>query len=359
VPTVPLYNPAPAHPDGWHAVTSPGGYEWWYFDAEDDTGNLQIVAIFLEGFVFHPGYLRRYDRYLKRPTRRRPPLPGQYPCAYFVVYERGKIVAQFMTQVPPGEFRAAADAADVRVGPSTLVTTADGGYRLRMRGVPWTLSATGPKTLEGQRLEADLKFTRALHHPPQERTFLSPAMTNGATHQWVIAAPLCAVDGKVTLTTGPGEQRVIPFRGRGYHDHNFGTAPIGPGLRRWIWGRVLSDDRVLTFHHAQPRDQSLPPETHLIEADVSGTREVDVPQVDAEWTGLTPLGLRYPKRLEMGGVLLLEDPQVVDLAPFYLRLTYRATVRGHQGRAFCEVAYPQRLRWPVLGRMIEMSIHRT
>ncbi len=58
------------------------------------------------------------------------------------------------------------------------------------------------------------------------------------------------------------------------------------------------------------------------------------------------------------GPLSLRDPQVVDASPFYLRVAYAATVRGVPARAFCEVAYPHRLRWPVLGRMIEMSIAR-
>jgi hypothetical protein len=42
-----------------------------------------------------------------------------------------------------------------------------------------------------------------------------------------------------------------------------------------------------------------------------------------------------------------------------LRLTYEVRgVDGREAKAFCEVAYPNRLRWPVLGRMIELSIHR-
>ena len=38
-----------------------------------------------------------------------------------------------------------------------------------------------------------------------------------------------------------------------------------------------------------------------------------------------------------------------------MRLIYAA---DHGGTAFCEIAYPHRLRWPVLGRMIEMSIDK-
>ena len=66
--------------------------------------------------------------------------------------------------------------------------------------------------------------------------------------------------------------------------------------------------------------------------------------------------LAYPDRLKMSDVMELSQPQVIDSSPFYLRLTYDVMCRGKRGSAFCEVAYPHRLRWPVLGRMIEMSI---
>jgi hypothetical protein len=55
--------------------------------------------------------------------------------------------------------------------------------------------------------------------------------------------------------------------------------------------------------------------------------------------------------------LQLVNPKVVDASPFYLRLAYDASLRGISATAFCEIAYPHRLRWPILGRMIEMSIN--
>lgn len=361
--TLPLYS-TPAHPDAWHRVTAPGGYEWWYFDAEDAAGDVQLVAIFLEGFVFHPEYLRRYFRYLRRPTRRRPPVPGEYPCAYLAVYEKGRVLAQFMSQYAPVAFAASCDAPDVTLGPNRLTRAADGSLRLHVRGAPWRLTWRGPQTQAALQLVADLTFRPVLHAPPHERTFLSRQLADGAEHQWVIANPLCAVEGTIRLgelTTGGrlnGQSREVRFAGRGYHDHNYGTAPIGPGLRRWMWGRVLQADRVATFHLARAVDPSLPDEVHLIEGDADGLRPVEVRRADADWKGRTPVGLAYPLRVRFGDVLGLDNPRVVDSAPFYMRLAYDATWRGERGSAFCEVAYPHRLHWPALGRMIEMSIHR-
>lgn len=360
MPTLSLYVPRPnLAADAWHRVTAPGGYEWWYFDAEDETGDLQIVAIFLEGFIFHPGYLRAFNKYVNAPTKRQPPLPGQFPCAYFVVYEKGRVLSQFMSQYRPAEFRASEEKAEVRIGPNHLNGDGRGGYRLRLRGVPWQLTWRGPRRQEAHQLSADLTFRPRFQHPPDERIFLSRQLS-GADHHWVIANPLCNVEGTIQIFNGGGanRSRTIAMRGRGYHDHNYGTGPIGPGLRQWIWGRILTDQAALTFHYARPDTPWLTNELHLVEATQSGNSELPVKRVSSSWDRKSALMLKYPSHLVLDDLLHLNNPRMLDSSPFYMRLTYDALVRGKKARAFCEVAYPHRLRWPILGRMIEMSIHQ-
>jgi len=58
----------------------------------------------------------------------------------------------------------------------------------------------------------------------------------------------------------------------------------------------------------------------------------------------------------LGDALELSNPRLIDSSPFYLRMIFDASCRGRPAQAFCEVAYPHRLRWPILGRMIEMSV---
>jgi carotenoid 1,2-hydratase len=346
MPTIPMYIP-PTAPDAWHQVTAPGGYEWWYFDAEQADGDLRIVMILFQGFVFHPGYLREYAKYRRRPTMVKPPAPADYPCAYFVVYRGDKILGQFMTRHPKESFSAATDRADVTVGPNELKTAADGSMSLSVTGVPWVLTGRGPKTLDGQTLTGKFEFRPRLTSPPMERAFFDRAWS-GSDHHWIVANPLCDVTGEIEFG---GEK--FSFTGRGYHDHNFGTGPIGPGLDRWIWGRVLLADHVLMFHYAKPQDRA--GELHLVEADSYGLRELSGETFAADWDRRTNTLLRYPNAVDVGP-MKLRNPRVVDASPFYLRIAYDAAVRGQTGTAFCEVAYPHRLRWPVLGRMIEMSI---
>lgn len=360
MPTLPLFTPNPIA-DASHAVRAPGGYEWWYFDAEDSATDTQLVAIYLHGFIFHPGYLRAYARYKRRPTKTSPPLPDDFACMYFVVYRGGRILTQMITQVPAAQYRAAVDKTDVAIGPSTLTRDAS-GLRLRIDGTPWKLTGQGPKTLTDRRLHADLTFAPRLPHAPTERRFLSHAMTQ-ADHHWVIADPLCEVSGSVhidpteTSAGNAGAGETIAFTGRGYHDHNYGTAPIGPGLAKWVWGRSIVEGRVATFHYAAPRDKALPPESHLVIADANGVIDSAVPP-DIRFDRRTALGLAYPSQATWPGVMTLTNPRVIDAAPFYLRLQYDADLNGQRTTAFCEAAYPHRLRWPVLGRMIEMSFDK-
>src|SRR3954449_8606982 len=85
MPVLPLFD-APIEPDAWHRVTAPGGYEWWHFDAEDEAGETRGGARIYDGHAVHPRYVRAYRRYLKRPTRRTPPMAVDFPCAELAVY---------------------------------------------------------------------------------------------------------------------------------------------------------------------------------------------------------------------------------------------------------------------------------
>lgn len=368
MPTLSLFDPT-AHPDGWHDVRAPGGYEWWYFDAEDAATDTQIVVILMQGFIFHPGYLRAFDRYMTRPTKRLPPTAGDYPCAYACVYRSGKIWKQFFTQYRPVDFTAAKDRVEVKIGPNRLWIDEQGQYQLDLVGTPWRLTGRGPVTDVEQEMRVQLSFRPTQQHEPVERSFLSREMT-GADHRWTIAAPRCETIGSVIIRKASaataqtnGEDDTldrIQLSGHGYHDHNYGTAPIRKGLHRWIWGRAMFGDRVLTFHHAQPKDQSLPPETHLVEVNQAGARDIQVGHVEADWSlACKPaMMLRYPLYLRLGEELQLTRPRVIDPSPFYLRLVFDAVSRGQTSQAFCEIAYPHRLAWPILGRMIEMSFDK-
>jgi hypothetical protein len=392
VRTLPLYDPSPADADGWHAVRSPGGYEWWNLDAEDESGQLRLVASLGEGFAFHPGYLRRYYRFLADPTRHSPPLPGEYPFAYFAVYEKGRILAACLTLVRPGQFSASSYGPQVRVAANQLGRSPDGSLRLTLSGprlsgelvftpmfgnnVAMFPSPGTPGEGQGEGLsrlgetECPMQkssLERATVRAPFEieGNFLSRKMT-GADHRWVIAKPLCRVRGEIHLgaVADGGPRRLIGFSGLGFHDHNFGSAPLGPGLRRWMRGRMLWDNGMFAFQYARGRRKRMGDELTVVQADADGMREVPVTLTRTDWSGRTALAVRYPTRLCLSAVggapgeIRLESPCVVHSTCCYLRLTYEARFGQRTGQAFCEVGYPRRLTWPVVGRIIERSLQK-
>lgn len=368
MPTLPLYapphaRPAGASPDAGHGVTAPGGYEWWHFEAADAAGHVRLVATLYDGFPFHPAYLRAHARYLRRPTRVAPAGPALFPCVSFAVYEDGRPASRFLTQYPPGSFRASDERPEVRVGPNVLQRGAEGTLRLAVTDTPGRATREGSTRPETTSPAATLSFRPLLPCPPLERRFLSHELT-GADHYWVLANPLCDVEGTVRVPCpgAPGGERAIAFRGRGYHDHHYGTGPIGPGLRRWIRGHAVFTDQARTFHLAHPRDARRRAERHLIVSDSSAVRDLTVCRADTGREVRAGWGLSYPATIELCGErpdegLRLTNGRVIDGTPFSVRLTYDATDGRHlTGRAFCEIMYPRRLRWPALGRLIERSI---
>ncbi len=156
----------------------------------------------------------------------------------------------------------------------------------------------------------------------------------GADHRWIIPDPLYRVEGEIDAAG-----RMIRFAGRGYHDHNFGSAPLGPGLRRWIRGRVLWDDAMFAFHYARPRRRRLGDEVSLVRGDAEGVREVAVKLERTDWSGRTAVAVRYPTRLHLRTMdlaaeeITLQAPRVIQATPYQLRLTYQARVGQRAGEA--------------------------
>jgi hypothetical protein len=357
MPTLPLYTPGAA-PDASHRVLAPGGYEQWSFVAEDAATATRLVAAFSVGFPFHPGYLRAFARYRRRPTRFTPPVPTDYATLSIAVDSRDRFVHPSTTHFAPNTVHAATDRLDVRIGLSHCRAGDDGIIKLLLNGP----AGASP-------LSAELEFTPILPHAPVERFLPGRAGAHANAHAWVIANPLCNVAG--TLRAGAGNT-TLAFRGRGYHDHHYGTAPVCPELSRLLRGTALFSDRAYTFQLTRPRGAPAhAPGTapaidtgtghaQLLRADASGVRDVTDAPVRVDWSRRAGWFLPYPSELRFGTELRLTAPAVLDASPFSLRIQYTAAApaTAETATAFCELAYPNRLRRPVLGRIIEQSIQR-
>jgi hypothetical protein len=304
MPTLPLYDPSPPHPDGWHRVTAPGGYETWHFDAEDETADVRILVTFSQGSPFDGEYRRRYFDFLSKPTKRLPPLPAEFPSVSFLLWKKGATIARFAYRYPPHAFEASSNRPELRVGPHRLVPGAGGTLALTIADVPVDGGAS--------RVSAELWFTPKLSVAPFERRFPSREVA-GADHFWVIADPLCAVSGTVRLVDESASAmppREIHFAGRGYHDHRYGTAPLYiPGGIAWSRGRALFDDWAEPFAFVVGGAERC-----YIRADAVGIQEVT--------SSLSP-----------------ESPTEVDVNPFAIVSAYGVVREGQRvGTALCETA---------------------
>jgi len=315
VNTLPLYQNPPLA-DAWHNVTSPGGYEWWYFDAEDVQSDRQIVAMLFDGCPFHPEYLRRYRAFVRNPTRVAPPRPSEYICACFTVIHAGKVEHQCFSRYPLEQFEARRDTRHVQVGPNSF--TAD-GEQLQLR--------------VADKVSASFAFRPRFTHLAVERDLFTDAQSR-AMHRWIIADPLCDVTGEIQVAN-----QTISFNGRGYHDHQFGTAPIVHQVGRWFRGRVLTDDRCVMFQFVQRADARESIEAALFEVDAQGVREIETSrsQIHVTWEKHA----KHCERAEIGNVLTLEYPRIIEArsssSALPVQVVYDATVNGQTGgHALCQ-----------------------
>lgn len=359
MPNVAMYARA-AHPNGWHAVTAPGGYEGWIFEAEDATGTLHLSIKLLAGAWFDPGYLRWYRRYVKRPMRLSPPRADQWPGVEVHLFRDNRLWRRYRARYAPGQFSASPAGPVMRIGPNCLEPLAEAASS---DVPPLSLSLTLPASAGSSNrtptgpgaLDVRLVFRPRSGALLQVEGFPGRHLA-GDDHHWIVAAPLCDVTGSVHC-----DDQTIAFAGRGYHDHLYGTAPPGPGLRGWVRGRVLLENRALAFQAAFSR--GLSDDVRLIEADSASARTHHIHQIDFGLWRYTGMRLAYPIALHLGDRLHLARPRIIDRSPFDLHLLYEARLPDRpspqpHGTALCRIVYPHRLRWPILGRWIEHGITR-
>src|SRR4051794_36133651 len=249
MPTIPLYSHA-AHPDAWHRVTAPGGYEWWHFEARSVADDWVITARFSHGLPFDRAYVRQYLRYRRHPTRVSPPVPGDFIEASVRIVRNGLVKCAFATRLASPDFSASDHGSAVRLGSNTW-----NGSLLSLSGADRA----------GRALSARLSFLPRAGGAIGEREFMPQSFVG--EHRWIVADGLCDVEGQ--LSVDGVETHGIDFHGVGYRDHHFGTDLPAQSAKRWFHGRAMGDDGswCVAFHHVQPCDSRADAELQLIEFD--------------------------------------------------------------------------------------------
>lgn len=193
--------------DGLRTDGAAGTFEWWYFDAHLDDGST-LVIVFYTKSIYEAG---------KRGFRPFASFQLESPDGWYVSKE---------CYVPLDQFKAAKDRCDVVMGPNTF----KGDLK------------TYTMHFEMDEVVADVTIDGTV---PAWRTYTGYTAF-GADDEyyfsWLPSVPQGNVAADIALA---GKERRCT--GIGYHDHNWGNAPMQDVLHHWYWGRgKVGDYTVIT-----------------------------------------------------------------------------------------------------------------
>lgn len=327
----------PDQPLSRDLLDSPGGFAWWYMDLVDDDGN-GCVLIWSFGLPFLPGR----ESAARRGQAER---AGDRPSLNVAIYRQGRPALYLLQELDPSQADWPADGGRVRLGQSTLHTELSGGERVVHMAIDAALPSgarlTGQVSMRGR----GVKLADSAGHDPH--------------HQW---SPLCtAAVGRATFSVDG--RPILDVQGRGYHDRNGSTAPLGSlGISHWIWGRAPTADGERIWYLLWPERGE--PEAWGLQVASDGRTQV-LPDLQVRLRGARRgiFGLPWWRTVELrhGGApwLLVAHASTVDLGFFYGRWIVRATdPTGHVGTGIGEAVRPGRVdrwwnRW-----LVRMAVHR-
>ncbi len=198
------------HENAVHSVKGKTYLEWWYFDAILETGHVVV------------GFLQASELLSRKPG-----------VELHVYLPSGEKISE-IRQYAASDLRISPEVCDVWVGKNnaTMISGAQGGppvYELHIA--------------EGN-LEARLTFTPQVPgwRPGEGKTVYGAS----GYFAWIVPIPRARVEGTIRIG-----DKVIPARGVGYHDHNWGTADMRRILTHWYWGRIYADDLTLIYAYVR------------------------------------------------------------------------------------------------------------
>ncbi len=195
-------NKVEAWEDGRRSSQDASSFEWWYFDSLMDDGTAAVVTF---SDNFGGSRKRRVSLDLTTPDGKHRTLNVDFDEA--VVFAKDHTLA--------------------KLGPHLFEGNLD-TYKIYV-------DANNP-----QRLGVDLVLKRLA---PSFRAATGYVSAGDKYFAWLNAVPYGEVIGTVTI-----DGKKINVKGNGYHDHNWGNAPISDLLDSWWWGRAsVGDRRIVTY----------------------------------------------------------------------------------------------------------------
>ena len=210
--------------DGQRESTASGHFEWWYFDAHLDDGATIVVE-----FSTKPA---------TEPDAELSPL-----LMINLTLPDGRIIDKAY-RARREDFVASKDGCDVAIGANRFVGDL---HRYRIDAA-----------IDDVSVSIDLVGEVASWRPKSGHTYY--AKTRGGAEKlfaWLVAVP----QGRVTIDYQVGGVR-MKGTGVGYHDHNWGDAPMPKLLHDWYWARAkVGPYCVVTSYVTAQKDYGYTPQT--------------------------------------------------------------------------------------------------
>jgi hypothetical protein len=210
--------------DGQRESTARGHFEWWYFDAHLDDGATVVVAFYTKPTI--------------NPDTALTPL-----VTINLTLPDGRIIDKTY-RGRPDDFAASKDRCDVTIGAHRFVGDL---HRYRIDAAIDDVSVT-----------IDLIDEVGSWRPKSGHTYY--AGSKGEPEElfaWLVAVP----QGRVTIDYQVGGTR-MKGTGIGYHDHNWGDAPMLKLLHDWYWARAkIGPYCVVTSYVTAQKDYGYTPQT--------------------------------------------------------------------------------------------------
>lgn len=208
--------------NGMRTDGGPGSYEWWYLDACLKGGVIVVAALHT-----------KHTQAINDPFA---------PYLSIMVDRPGGERIERRIAIDPAQFSAESDDCEIRLG------SENGLWRLPDH--PEDAACVSPSYglwFEDDNLLIDL----VLHSQ-------SPAWRPATGHflfgeekyfAWLAAVPHAKVDAYIRLD---GKRQFL--RGTGYHDHNWGNAPVGELMRGWDWYRGAAGRNAVLAAQLYPQE---------------------------------------------------------------------------------------------------------
>lgn len=335
------------HKDSATPSKPPGGYEWWYFDAIDESTGYALVVIFYQGNPFS----NRYIRQLEDNDDSNAGLPSDFPAISISLYKDHKPVFYSFTEYPAGETEFRTDRPSVKIGDNSLQADFSGK---EMRYF-LTLNEVLPS---GDKIIADLTCSSDIK-PLDDIGEGGSGSPQG--HTWNLVMPRAKVKGSLSVYRNSDVTHTTGFNGLGYHDHNTGKEPMKDEFRDWYWGRFHFGSASLVYY-VMNRKNTRQYRAWLMDNENGKVRQ-RYEDIELRDMGYSIFGLHLARKLVLkndSSDIVIQQSYSLDNGPFYRRFLSDAFLsmdgRIEKSTGFTEYIYPSRIYWRFLWPLVDMRI---